>query len=142
MKELENLLDKLEEKIFTQYYKKISKVIAESKESLHFKSFIYLDIIASLENPTYSQVAECLDVSRPAVTQMVNPLIDTGYVVKTRDKDDKRTYRLRVTEKFIKYHLTDIEHSKEILEKIDKALSVKEKEQMLNIMKKIEKALD
>jgi DNA-binding MarR family transcriptional regulator len=45
------------------------------------------------------QLVEQLDVSKPAVSRTLNTLETKGYVNRQRDPDDKRAYRIRLTDK-------------------------------------------
>jgi MarR family transcriptional regulator for hemolysin len=45
------------------------------------------------------QLVEQLDVSKPAISRTLNSLEAKGYVTRQHDPDDKRAYRIRLTNK-------------------------------------------
>ena len=60
-------------------------------------------MIHSLGAPTVSEFADFLGISRPGASYKVASLIQKGYIVKEASEDDKREFRLRLTEKYYNY---------------------------------------
>lgn len=50
------------------------------------------------EGITISNLSECLEISKPAVSQMINVLEDKGYVERVTTKNDRRMVYVRLTE--------------------------------------------
>lgn len=123
-----NALDRISGLIMKYKIESINSLNAD----ISISHFIYIEKIHKLEQPTFSEIAATLDVTRPAVTAAINNLIQTGYVEKIQMDDDKRMYRVRLTtkgedvinaynaahEKFI-HHVKSILNEQEYLELID-----------------------
>jgi MarR family transcriptional regulator, transcriptional regulator for hemolysin len=66
---------------------------------LTMKQIVYLDTIARMQSPTFSDLAKQLDVSKPSVTAIVHKLVKNGYVQKVQSEEDKRAFHILLTEK-------------------------------------------
>lgn len=86
----------------------ISKATKDNKEAvlsedefskLTIKQYFYLDLIARLKKPTFTDLAEALKITKPSVSNIVNKLIEKGYVYKEQCEDDQRSYHLFLSEK-------------------------------------------
>ncbi|SEP41059.1 MarR family winged helix-turn-helix transcriptional regulator [Propionispora vibrioides] len=64
--------------------------------NLTIKQYYYLDNIYRINNPTYSEIAEKLKVTKPAVTSIVNKLIKIGYLERVQSATDRRVYYIMV----------------------------------------------
>lgn len=92
-------------------YIKLSKIMMEISQAyreanlgpdlpnLTFKQYYYLDNIYRMDNPTYSEIAEKLRVTKPAVTSIVNKLIEMGYLERVQSATDRRNYHITVSQK-------------------------------------------
>ena len=67
--------------------------------NLTMKQIVYLDTIARMQSPSFSDLAKQLDVSKPSVTAIVHKLLKNGYVQKVQSAEDKRTFHILLTEK-------------------------------------------
>lgn len=122
------LLGQLEAKAFQQ----------EGFSELTMRQLLYLETIASLQNPSFSQLADELGVTLPSVSILVNKLIELGYVNKHQSLQDGRVYHLQLTPKgermarlhdqihrWLATHITrnmdenDMRNLNELLDKID-----------------------
>jgi len=54
-------------------------------------------VIASDPDATQSDIAQAMDLSEPAVTQMINRLQREGLIERSRDSVDRRRWRLTIT---------------------------------------------
>src|SRR5512142_2581741 len=70
---------------------------------LSMRQILYLSAILKLENPTFSDLARELKVTKPSVTAIVGALIKKGYVQKVQDAEDKRSYHIIGTSKANEY---------------------------------------
>jgi DNA-binding MarR family transcriptional regulator len=66
---------------------------------LSMRQLLYLEAIALMEHPTFSELAEQLAVTRPSVSAIVQKLIKLGYVTKVRSTEDGRVYHVDLTSK-------------------------------------------
>ena len=99
------MIQRLSETLKKYYH---NKAIAElcwfqslrSSPDITYHDQLYLDIISAHNGEfTASQMADLLNVARPAVTQKINALVKKGYVERTRSTHDKRIYYLSVVTK-------------------------------------------
>jgi DNA-binding MarR family transcriptional regulator len=67
-----------------------------SKLTIH--QFQYIDAIYALGEPTITQIAEKLNITKASVTAGISKLINMGYVVKTQSSEDKRVFHVSLTE--------------------------------------------
>jgi DNA-binding MarR family transcriptional regulator len=75
-----------------------TQVIAASEFSaLTMSQIHYLDMIYHLQEPTLSDLARRLGVSKPTVTVAVDALERKGYVRKVRSLEDKRVLHVMLT---------------------------------------------
>ncbi len=75
-------------------------VLSEDEFSkLTIKQYFYLDLISRMENPTFTDLADRLKITKPSVSAIVNKLIEKGYVVKEQSEDDQRSYNLFLSDK-------------------------------------------
>jgi DNA-binding MarR family transcriptional regulator len=80
--------------------KKIEQEIGDtpgiSKLTIH--QFHYIDAIYELGEPTISEIAERLNITKASVTIGVNKLIQMGYALKTQSSQDKRVFHVSLTD--------------------------------------------
>lgn len=61
--------------------------------------YYYLLAIYSLQKPNFSQIAEKLSLTKPAVSAIIRKLSNMKLVEKVQSKEDKRIYYVELTEK-------------------------------------------
>lgn len=64
---------------------------------LTLSQFQYIDAIAALGEPSITEIATRLHITKASVTSGVNKLVSLGYVTKAQSKTDKRVYHVRLT---------------------------------------------
>ena len=85
------------------FYKRIFSVIREREGSLTAMEVFAVEVIHSLDKPTISEFADFLGISRTNATYKIHSLEQKGYVEKNPSADDKREWRLTLTEKYYRY---------------------------------------
>ncbi len=99
-------MNKAEELLLT--IQGVAKKIREIKEKelenaelqdFSMASFRYIEEIYNLKNPTFVELTNQLNYSKPTVTLMVAKLIEKGFVTKTKSKGDGRVFFLGLTTK-------------------------------------------
>lgn len=68
-------------------------------QDISLTGYHYLEMLSSMDNPTFVDLTRRMGVSKPTVTIMVNKLIDKGYLKKTQSEADRRVYYISFTEK-------------------------------------------
>ena len=79
------------------FFEKPHKYAAE--DSLYMREAHFVVEIGSMGAPTMSEVANRLNVTQGAVTQMATRLEKKGYVIRQKDTQDKRVTTISLTEK-------------------------------------------
>ena len=100
---LENHIMRITDKIHLQFYRRLFSIIKEREGSLTAMEVFAVEVIHALGSPTISEFADFLGISRPGASYKVSSLIQKGYVVKEASEDDKREFRLNLTEKYYNY---------------------------------------
>ena len=106
-------------------YKHIFGIIGEKTGSLSATEYFATEVVYLLGSPTVTEFAEYLNISSPNAAYKVRSLIDKGYLVKTRT-EDKRSYRLSVTEKFTRYYHKEDSYGAYITKLLEKRRTAEE----------------
>lgn len=109
----------------------------EKFSNLSMRQLLYLETIAQMERPTFSELADQLDVTKPSVTALVKKLMKMGYVKKVQSQEDLRVYHIVLTtkgEQFTKMH--DQTH-RLLAERLTQNLNEQEIHQMAVMLKKV-----
>lgn len=79
--------------------KKLQREAGESSGYSHLtiSQLQYIDAINALGNPTITELAARLNITKASVTIAINKLIRSGYVIKSRSNRDKRVYHVGLT---------------------------------------------
>lgn len=88
-------------------YKHVFDIIGEKSGSLSATEYFSAEVVYLLGSPTITEFADYLNISSPNAAYKVKSLESKGYITKEQT-DDRRTFRIRVTDKFLQYyHDTD-----------------------------------
>ncbi|WFD10733.1 MarR family winged helix-turn-helix transcriptional regulator [Tepidibacter hydrothermalis] len=132
-----NLLE-MEEYIHKVHKRYIEKIMSKQEFSrFSINHMYYLEYIYTLNNPTFSQLAEALNVTKPSVTAMIKKLTDKGYVEKMNSQYDKREFHIYLTDRGKEILNAELEVYKHFTEKISKYLSEDEIELFSKLISKI-----
>lgn len=138
---LDNLLEEFYMKLTMSFYKTASRNQALDIENLSTVEMSCLEIVYYLKNPTYSELAEFLNISQPNATYRINKLIKKGFLRKTNDDNDKRIYRLQVTDKFMDYYCLNDTYIENILTQLKNQCTPQELEQFKKTLKILTKEI-
>ena len=119
------------------------KSVIEEYESsgLTIKQVDYLEAVGRMGNPSMSDLAEDLGLSKPSVTAIVEKLSHDGFIIKTPSDTDKRSFHVHLTEKgrdIITMH--DAIHNN-IAEIFTKTLDGRELEELVTLLNRVVKRL-
>lgn len=76
-----------------------STLTEEEVNKFSNNDYYYLLVIHSLQKPNFSQIAEKLSLTKPAVSAIVRKLINMKLVEKQQSTEDKRIYNVVLTTK-------------------------------------------
>lgn len=79
---------KIEEKILTK----------SSFSALTRKQMCYLEVVSNLNNPTSSELANELNLSKPSITAIVDKFEEMGFIRKVKSDEDRRVSHIHMTE--------------------------------------------
>jgi len=136
-----NQLESLYRNFRLSHYKSLFGKIREKAGSLSATESFAVDVIYLLGEPTIKQFSDYLDISQPNASYKVASLISKGYIEKLPSVDDKREFRLRVTEHFFDYYNTENLFLTETQKVLDETLSSEEQEVFSQCLEKINNAL-
>lgn len=71
----------------------------EEAEKFSNNDYYHLLVIHSLQRPNFSQIAEKLSLTKPAVSAIIRKLINMKLVEKMQSADDKRIFYVELTAK-------------------------------------------
>ncbi|MBA1335008.1 MAG: Transcriptional regulator of fatty acid biosynthesis FabT [Firmicutes bacterium] len=97
----------------------------------------YLDVINRLENPTPSELASELNVTKPTITLTINRLADAHCIEKVQSREDRRVYFIKLTPKGRRIVDAHDNAHKEFAKQIMKCLDREEIEHVVRIFEKI-----
>jgi DNA-binding MarR family transcriptional regulator len=76
-----------------------STLTDEEVDKFSNNDYYYLLVIHSLQKPNFSQIAEKLSLTKPAVSAIIRKLIHMELVEKLQSTEDKRVYYVELTAK-------------------------------------------
>ena len=118
-----------------QQQKEAGSTLGFSKLSVH--QLQYLDAINDLENPTLTELAKKLHITKASVTVGVNKLIKMGFVSKTQSKEDKRVFHVSLKESGRQFAAAKYQALQDYEKFIKSALSKEEAKQFEAILTKL-----
>lgn len=121
-------------------YKHIFGVMGEREGSLTVTEFFAVETIGLMGAPTVSEFAEALSITSSHAAYKVRQLIDKGYVLKA-PTDDKRTFRLKTTDKFLKYYHDENSYGKYIFDFLSSTMTEEELSQTSELFEKFVKII-
>ena len=121
--------------------KKLQKEVGESSgiSKLTIHQFQYIDAIHELGEPTITEIAGKLAITKASVTTGIKKLIQMGYVIKTQSSEDKRVFRASLTKEGKKLIEAKYRALKEYGKFITAALSKEEAKRFEETLTKIVK---
>ncbi|MCY9512027.1 MarR family transcriptional regulator [Paenibacillus larvae] len=132
---LNDLFEDFYMKLTMSFYKNASQNQTVDIENISAVEMSCLEVIYFLKNPTYSELAEFLNISQPNATYRINKLIKKGYLEKFNDKKDKRVYYLQVTDKFMKYYCLNDNYINNVIANLKKRCTADELQQFEKMLK-------
>ena len=102
----------------------------------HSQWFV-LTMIAHFEKTNIKHMAEAMDMSSSAATQLVDGLVQNGYVTRQEDQNDRRLVQLELSPEGKKHITATKEKRINEMAEIFQSLTDKELEQFARLFKKI-----
>lgn len=97
---IKNSIAIIANQLWLQSIKNINNQLSETEvRKFSSQDYYYLTTIYYMKGPNFSEVADRLNLTKPAISAMVNKLSSMGLVNKIQSKDDKRIHYLYLTDK-------------------------------------------
>lgn len=124
-------MDKVLEKLFVdvytkfklQFYRRIFHRFETREASLTAVETFCVEVIHALGTPTISEFAGYVNISLANATYKVQSLVKKGYLTKERSEEDRREYRLLVTDRFYEYLSFNTNYVDTVIERIEDRFS-------------------
>lgn len=125
--------------MYEKYVKtyKCEAIGQDAAARLTLNHFFYLMSIHELQGPTFSELAEKLEVTKPSITAIVNKLIEEGFVEKVQSTQDRRIFHLFLTEKGNSIIQAEYAGSRSFADQVRSCLSSDELDQLTGLLHKV-----
>lgn len=134
--DLDNYIDRIESVWSSSFRKVKSELMHHQELGLTGPQFHMLTLIAQKNTCNVSYLAEKLEVKPSAITVMIDRLVQSGYVERRHDEQDRRAVLLSVTERGSEVLAEARKRSREVLKKHLSVLSTDELEMLITILEK------
>lgn len=104
---------------------------------LSLRQIYILDIIQGLQNPTPTELASELKISKPSVSAAIDRLEIAGYIRKVDSDEDRRSYHLHLTQKGQVFSQAHDETHRHLAQFITRNLEAEEVGQLVRLVGKI-----
>ncbi len=120
-------------------HKKIQMSLGENSgfSQLTISQLHYIEAIQSLKDPTISEIADFMKISRASATVGINRLVSMGFIRKIRSTEDKRVFHVQLTATGQQLINAKQKALKEYETFITEALSQEEANQFKHILEKL-----
>ncbi len=108
----------------------------EGFAELSMRQIFYLETIARLGHPSFSELADALGVTRPSVTTLVGKLIRNGYLQKVQDDEDRRSFHIILSQKGQTFTQLHANMHKQVVQALTLRLDAAEIEQLSALLRK------
>ncbi len=125
------------EKVSESIMKCKLEVINEQNLGLGLNYYVYLDRIRKLGFPSFGELAEKLNVSKPAITAVVNKLIKLGYVEKVQSAEDKRVFCVQLTETGMTISDTLLKAHERFIKQVKSSMDEEELKTLVSLINKL-----
>jgi len=126
-------------KLYANYFKVYRNAIKNGEipeaSNISVSQQGYLETIYHMDTPTFGELADEIQVTKPAVTVMVRKFINEGFVEKIQAQEDGRIFRIKLTEKGMRIVAPEVKLLDEIIDKVTSKIEekkVKEFSKMIN----------
>ena len=104
---------------------------------LSLRQIYILDIIQGLQNPTPTELASELKISKPSVSAAIDRLETAGYIRKVDSDEDRRSYHLHLTQKGQVFSQAHNETHRHLAQFITRNLEAEDVQQLVRLVGKI-----
>lgn len=95
-----------------------------------------IEVINEMKNPTLTELAQNLQITKPSASLMLDRLHENGYITRAKSDSDRRSAHVHLTEKGEKAAQIHTELHQKIASLLTKGLSESEKEILVVLLNK------
>jgi DNA-binding MarR family transcriptional regulator len=103
---------------------------------LSLRQIVYLDTIQQLKNPTPTELARELKISKPTASAAIDRLETAGYLRRVDSDEDRRSYHLHLTQKGHLFSQAHDEIHRHLAQFITRNLGAAEIQQLVRLVNK------
>ncbi len=115
---------------------KVDKLKKIGAPEINLTQFQYISVINQNQDLTFTDMAQVLKLSKPAVTSIIHKLVDQGYVTKKQSANDRRMFHIYLTESGKQIAEAYEDSRREYVNGIHRRLNDGEFKQLLELMEK------
>lgn len=108
------------------FYREIFRKIQGRETSLTTVEAFCMEVIYALDGPTISEFGSFIGLSTPNTAYKIANLVKKGYLVKEQCKEDKREYRLRVTQRYLDCYNISSSYMNQVIGNVEKQMTPEE----------------
>ena len=116
--------------VFTKFkihfYQQVFRRLKSREATLSAVETFSVEVINAMGTPTVSQFAEFVDISVANASFKVQSLIKKGYLRRERSEEDRREFRLFVTERFSEYQRLSTSYIELVIKRIEGTCSLQD----------------
>ena len=134
---LEESFEKLYLKFRAHYCRDLFRQMGAREGSLTATEAYCLEVVYLLGHPTLREFSDYVGISAPNATYRINTLAAKGYVERVASEKDRRTVRLRVTDKFRNYYGLYDAYNANLMKNIREQFSAEEVRSLESMIERI-----
>jgi len=135
--ELFNLVTEIDEITYSMNARLIKERQSLFNDDLSTKQIIVMDLVKKESQISISQLAESMNVTSSAVSQIVSKLEKEKYLLRTINPDNRREIIVQLDERGHHYYLKEEEINKEIVKRFYSRMDMKDMVQLRDILVKL-----
>ncbi|MEG0365210.1 MAG: MarR family transcriptional regulator [Coprobacillus sp.] len=128
------MLSKEFQLVYNIFKKNFYASMCANSKHLTMQEAFSLDIIYMLGEPTILEYANYMGISQPNATYKINQLIDKGFLTKEVCLEDKRAFRLKITNKFLECYRDNDRYIQSVLGNIEKTFKKDEIDLLIKML--------
>ena len=132
---LEEAFSNIYAKFRLHFFKKVFGGFQKREASLTTVETFCMEVIHALNSPTINEFSSFLDISSPNAAYKVSSLVQKGYILREQSPDDRREYRLVVTQKYIDYCNVSDAYLSEVIGRVYERFSPEEIGQLEHMLR-------
>jgi DNA-binding MarR family transcriptional regulator len=131
---LQHAFIELYSKFKLHFYRQVFSRFETREASLTAVETFCVEVISALDRPTISDFARFVNISQANATYKIQSLIKKGYVEKVRDTQDRRGFRLHLTERFAEYNRVNTDYMEEVVGRMEARFAPKELKALMHVL--------